>query len=302
METRDLIKKIRRLEIATRKAVQSQLAGGYHSVFKGRGMVVSDVRPYQMGDDWRAVDWNVTARTGELHIKQFVEERELVVMLLVDISASLDFGTQVQHKRELAAQLAALIGFSAIRNGDKVGLCLFSDSIELYLPPKKGRQHGLHLIRSILEHRAQAQGTRLDQALQFTARVLRGRAVVFVVSDFMTRAHADDAALDKKLRVAAVRHDLVAIEIGDRFEHELPDLGLLEVADLETGQRGLVDSSSPKVRRVYAEHQQQRLAATRERFARLGIDHLRISTHDDAVAPLVRFFAQRQRRRGRVKA
>ncbi len=304
METRELIKKIRRLEIATRRAVHSQLAGGYHSVFKGRGMVVNDVRPYQRGDDWRAVDWNVTARTGELHVKQFVEERELVVMLVVDLSASLRFATRNAPKRELAAQLAALIGFSAIRNRDKVGLCLYTDRVEAYLPPKKGRSHGLHVVREILGRQPEGHGTRLDLALEFVARVVRGSTVVFVVSDFMHR-NVDDAdptllddKVEKALRIAAHRHDLVALEVSDPFEQQLPDVGLLEVRDLESDARTLVDTSSATVRERYAQTQAARLAATAARFKRLGIDHLRIATDADPVKPLVSFFASR-RRRGR---
>lgn len=302
MKTRDLIRKIRRLEIATRRAVHSQLAGGYHSVFKGRGMVVSDVRPYHIGDDWRAVDWNVTARTGSLHIKEFVEERELVVMLVVDLSASLSFATHTMFKRELAAQLAALIGFSAIRNQDKVGLCLFTDRVEVFLPPKKGRHHGLRVIGEILDRTPQGQSTRLDVALEFVARVVRHGTAVFVVSDFLHRGNHEMSAeeLDKKLeralRIAAVRHDLVAIEINDPFEEELPNVGLLETRDLESGAMVTVDTASSRVREQYALAQQQRFATSAARFARLGIDHLRIRTDQDPVGPLVSFFASRRKR------
>ena len=296
MNTRELIKTIRQLEIATRRAVRTQLAGGYHSVFKGRGMVVSDLRPYQSGDDWRAVNWNVTARTGELHVKEFVEERELVVMLLVDVSASQGFASQGQLKRELAAKIAALIGFSAIRNRDKVGLCLYSDHVELYLPPKKGRPHGLHLIREVLGHQAKQPGTRLDLALHFLARVVRGQAVVFVVSDFMDPPD-EQVALERALRVAAKRHDLVTLEISDPFERELPKAGLLELRDVESGRHRLVDTDSDLLRQAYASQQARRLQDTRERLTRLGIDHLFISTDADPVPPLVSFFARRQRRR-----
>jgi len=294
MNARELIKKVRRLDIATRRAVQSQLAGSYHSVFKGRGMAFADVRPYQIGDDWRAVDWNVTARTGTLHVKQFVEERELVVLLLVDVSASLSFATRTMAKRELAAQLAALIGFSAIRNRDKVGLLLFTDRIESYLPAKQGRSHGLRVVREILGHQPQGRGTRLDLALEFAARVVRHGTALFVVSDFLIGG--DDARLERGLRVAAVRHDLVALEVVDRFENALPDIGLLEVRDLESGATALVDTSSRRGRDRYAELQEQRRQTNAARFARLGIDHLRIRTDQDPVGPLVSFFAARRRR------
>jgi len=302
MNTRDLIRKIRRLEIATRKAVHTQLAGGYHSVFKGQGMVVSDVRPYQLGDDWRAVDWNVTARTGSLHVKQFVEERELVVMLVVDLSASLGFATSGPPKRELAAQLAALIGFSAIRNRDKVGLLLFSDRIEAYLPPKQGQRHGLRVVREILGRTPAGKGTRPDIALEFLARVVRHGTAVFVVSDFLMTAQGEesaadiDARLEKTLRIAAVRHDLVALEVYDRFEEALPDVGLLEARDLETGAVSLVDTSSASLRERYAETQRARRESIAARFARLGVDHLRIRTDEDPVGPLVSFFKGRQQR------
>lgn len=307
MDTRELIKKIRRLEIATRRAVHTQLAGGYHSVFKGRGMVVSDVRPYHLGDDWRAVDWNVTARTGELHVKEFMEERELVVVLVVDLSASLRFATRQAAKRELAAQLAALIGFSAIRNRDKVGLLLFTDRVEAYLPPKKGRQHGLHVIREILGRAPEGQGTRLDIALEFVARVVRHGSVVFVVSDFLAGhdgllpALEVDARVERALRIAAARHDLVALQVGDPFEQGLPDVGLLRARDLESGRDVLVDTSSERVRQRYAEVQAARQGALDSRLARLGIDHLRIRTDEDPVAPLVAFFAAR-RHGGRARA
>jgi uncharacterized protein (DUF58 family) len=298
MNARDLIKKVRRLDIATRRAVQSQLAGSYHSAFKGRGMAFADVRPYQIGDDWRAVDWNVTARSGTLHVKQFVEERELVVLLLVDLSGSLNFSTRAMQKRELAAQLAALIGFSAIRNRDKVGLLLFSDRIESYLPPKQGRSHGLRVVREILGHQAQGRGTRLDVALEFAARVVRHGTALFVVSDFLT--DGNDARLERGLRVAAVRHDLVALEVVDRFEDALPDVGLLEVRDLESGATALVDTHSQYGRDQYAEYQALRRHEVAARFARLGIDHLRIRTDEDPVGPLVSFFAARRRRAARA--
>lgn len=301
MDTRELIKTIRQLEITTRKAVRSLLAGGYHSVFKGRGMVVSDLRPYQSGDDWRAVNWNVTARTGELYVKEFVEERELVVMLLVDISASQNFASRGLSKRELAAKLAALIGFSAIRNRDKVGLCLYSDEVEFYLPPKKGRPHGLHLIREVLGYQAKSKGSRLDKALQFVSRVVHGHAVVFVVSDFLDPPDQHQA-LERALRVAAIRHDLVAIEVSDPFERELPQAGLLELYDIEDGRMITLDSDDATLRQAYAEQQAQRLEQTREGLARLGIDHLFISTDADPVVPLVQFFARRKGRAGRGAA
>ena len=301
MDTRELLKTIRQLEIATRRAVRSQLAGGYHSVFKGRGMVVSDLRPYQTGDDWRAVNWNVTARTGELYVKEFVEERELIVMLLVDISASLDFASRGLSKRELAAKLAALIAFSAIRNRDKVGLCLFSDEVELYLPPKKGRPHGLRIIREVLGHQAKSHGSRLDKALQYVARVVHGHTVAFVVSDFL-HPPQHEQSLDRALRVAAIRHDLVAIEVSDPFERILPKAGLLQLRDVETGRMITLDSDDAMLRQSYAAQQQQRLDRTRERLTRLGIDHLFVSTDADPVVPLVQFFARRQQRRGRGAA
>jgi uncharacterized protein (DUF58 family) len=307
METHDLIRKVRRLEIATRRAVRTQLAGGYQSVFKGRGMVVQDVRPYQIGDDWRAVDWNVTARTGDLYVKEFVEERELVVMLVVDVSASLGFATRSMPKRELAAQLAALIGFSAIRNGDKVGLCLFSDRIERYVPPRKGRGHGLRVIGEILGYQAKGKGTRLDLALEYVARVVRHGTAVFVVSDFMQYGDSelDQSSIEQRseraLRIAAVRNDLVALEVFDPFEDELPQVGLLDVRDAETGLLATVDTGSSLVRQRFQQRQLARRQLVAQRFSRLGVDHLRIASNEDAVGPLASFFAARKQkaRRGR---
>jgi uncharacterized protein (DUF58 family) len=289
---KDLLRTVRRIELSTRRAVNADLAGRYHSVFKGQGMAFSEVRPYAPGDDVRHVDWNVSARHREqgLFVKQFVEERELTVMLLVDLSGSGEFGSRGKVKRHLVAEVAAMVAFSAIKNNDRVGLLLFTDQVELFLPPRKGRQHVLRVIREIVEARPRGRRTSLREALAFLNRVQKRRAVCFLVSDFL------DDGFEPPLRVALARHDLVAVRVRDPAEAELPDLGLVELVDAETGECALVDSASPAVRAAYRAARARAHAAAARRLRQLGCDAVELSTDRDFVAPLIAFFNARSAR------
>ncbi|MCB9733004.1 MAG: DUF58 domain-containing protein [Deltaproteobacteria bacterium] len=289
---RELLKKIRKIEIVTTKKVNDQLAGAYHSVFKGRGMSFDEVRPYQPGDEIRFIDWNVSARSTEVFVKRFVEERELTVMLLVDVSASLAFGTNAQEKREVAAELAALLAFSAVKNGDRVGLVLFSDEVEHYVPPKKGRKHVLRLISEILSYQAKGRGTSVSEALTYLQRVASRKTIAFLLSDFQT----PPSAFDKPLRIVARRHDLVPILIRDAMEAELPRLGLVLVEDLETGGTTWLDTSSKSVRRAYAERAQRERQALVQGFRRLKLDHIQVETGGSYFGAIRQFFELRARR------
>ncbi len=295
METaRDILKKIRRLELKTRGMVEAAFAGQYRSVFKGRGMNFEDVREYQPGDDVRTIDWNVTARFGEQHgdayVKRFTEERELTVMLVVDVSASGDFGSVHLSKRELAAEVACMFAFSAIRNNDKVGLILFSDDVEIYIAPKKGRAHTLRLIREILFFEPKGRGTEVGGALGYLNRVLHRRSVVFLISDFQ----APD--FSRQLSVTSRRHDLIAIPIVDPREEELPDVGLVTLEDAETGEQIEFNTSDPRARRAYIAAAEQSTAERLRDFRRKGIDAISLQTDQDYVPALRAFFRNRERR------
>ena len=290
MLPKELAKKIRFIQIYTSKAVNDVLAGEYHSVFKGRGMEFDEVREYAPGDDIRTIDWNVTARTGHPYVKRYVEERELTVLFVVDLSASGSFGTKRQLKNEVAAELCALLAFSAIKNNDKVGLIVFTDEIELYIPPKKGVSHVLRVIRDLLNFEPRRSRTDITQALDFMGRVTPRRAVVFLVSDFQAEGY------QKRLRIAARRHDLIAVSLKDPRESALPAAGLIELEDAETGERTVVDSSSAGVRRRYealARERDDNLAAS---FRSMAIDHIPVVTGEDYVRDLVKFFRLRERR------
>lgn len=289
MDTAELIKKVRKVEIKTRGLSRHLFTGGYHSAFKGRGMSFSEVRQYQFGDDVRNIDWNVTARTGEPHIKIFEEERELTVMLLVDVSRSAFFGSARPTKREFLTELCAVLAFSALENNDKVGLLFFSDRPELFLAPQKGRQHALRIIRELLNFEPSGQKTDLARALQFTRNVLKKRSVCFLLSDFL----ADDYG--KALRVLSRRHDCVGLHCWDARERSLPDLGLLNVADAETGQSSWVDTTDPDWRRRYTARFLENLAAARYNFQQAGADFLSLPTHEPYIQPLLHFFEQRTR-------
>lgn len=291
MLTKDLIANIRRIEIRTRKIVDELTAGAYHSVFKGKGMEFEEVREYLPGDDVRAIDWNVTARMGHPYIKKFVEERELTVLLAVDISASGDFGSTGRSKNEQAAELAALLAFSAIRNNDRVGLLLFSSDCELYVPPRKGRRHVLRLVRELLAHDRRESGTDIGAALETVMRVMPRRAVVFLISDML------DDAFEQPLRVAGRKHDLVSVRILDRRELMLPKTTFLCVEDAENGDIGVVNGRSVKVRNAFNVEASGLRRRQSDMFRRGGQDLIDIECGQDYVKPLMNFFRQREKRR-----
>jgi uncharacterized protein (DUF58 family) len=290
---REVLKKVRQIEIRTNREVTDVLGGQYHSVFKGHGMEFEEVREYLPGDEVRSIDWNVTARFGHPYIKKFKEERELTVMLIVDVSASGQFGSVRQTKNELAAELAAVLAFSAIRNNDKVGLIMFTDQIEKYLPPKKGRGHVLRVIREILAFKPKGRGTNLKAALEYLNHVQSRRAVTFVLSDFQVQ---DEEAVRKKLRVASKRHDVVALSLRDPREEELPAVGLVELRDAETDERVLLDTFDRNVREQFAAKSRQRLEALRHMLRSASVDHVEIRCETDYMLPLIKFFKMRERR------
>lgn len=287
--------RIRQIEIRTRRLVNTLFSGDYKSSFKGRGIEFLDVREYLPGDDVRTIDWRVTARFGRPYVKKFAEERELVVILLVDASGSDRFGTRRLLKLDQAAQVAATLAFSAIRNNDKVGLVFFTDTIEKYVPPRKGRSHVLRLIRDILYFEPERRGTDPAQALEFLMHVLKRRAIVFFISDFIGSAFAP-AVLKKPLGIAARKHDLVVVTVNDPAEDELPRLGLVELEDAETGELALVDTNDPRLRERFASLRSAARAEQRQLLHQLGIDHIPISTAEDFTGQLHRFFQQRARR------
>ncbi len=288
---REILKRVRELEIRTRHAVKDILAGQYSSVFKGRGIEFEEVREYEPGDDVRTIDWNVTARFGRPYVKRFVEERELTVVLALDGSASGRFGTGGAWKSERAAEAAAILAAAAIRNNDKVGLLVFTDRVEKYLAPKKGRSHVLRVIREALFFKPKGRRTRIASALEHVSNVQRRRAVVFLISDFL------DAGYGDLLAVVGRRHDLVAVTVTDPREIELPRAGLVELEDAETGERRLVDTSSARVRRAYAEAQKERLAGRTKLLRRAGVDEIAMRADQPVVGALLKFFRMREGRR-----
>ncbi len=290
MLPKELIQRIRKIEISTRRVVNDTLSGQYHSVFKGRGMAFDEVRQYQPGDDIRAIDWNVTARMNDPYVKVFTEERELTVLLLVDLSASNDFGTADKTKGEQAAELAALLAFSAVSNNDRVGLLLFTDRVELFVPPKKGRKHVLRVITDVLTYKPKGRGTKLGVGLEYLNKIAKRRAVVFLVSDFI----ADD--FEKPLRIAARRHDLIAVSLRDKLERQVPPLGIALVEDPETGERMHVDLSDPWVRQTFREEVARRNEARQKLFSKLDMDQVEVTVGDEYVKPLVAFFRARAKR------
>jgi uncharacterized protein (DUF58 family) len=299
LKAKEILKKVRQIEIRTSRLVENTMGGEYHSVFKGRGMDFDEVREYVPGDEVRTIDWNVTARSGRPFIKKFTEERELTILLLVDVSASGNFGSTSQSKREMAAELASVLAFSAIRNSDKVGLILFSDQVEQYIPPKKGRRHVLRVVREILYFDPKHRGTDIVQALDFANRVTQRRAITFLVSDFQTTGDPAKAmaALQRAIRLTRMRHDLVAMHIQDRREQELPDVGLLAIEDAETGEMLELQTSNPKVRARFAELSQRNVEALRRMLAAESVDSLELETGESYVPPLMHFFKTRERRR-----
>ncbi len=295
METKELLKKVQHIQIKASHLVNDVLAGEYSSVFKGRGMEFDEVRQYVPGDDVRTIDWNVTARTGVPHIKSFVEERELTLMLLVDLSPSSQFGTVTQLKSEVAAEICALLAFSAIRNNDKVGLILFTDQIEKYVPPKKGKKHVLRVIRELLQVEPQGTKTDIGEALEFLMRVQKRRSVCFLLSDFIQ----DRQKFEKPLKLANRRHDLVSLSISDPREVRLPPLGLLELEDIETGERLIVDSSSMTVRQGYEKAGKSSRDALSDLFRRLDVDQIHVETDQGYVDSILKYFRQREKKLSR---
>lgn len=287
MDTRELLRKVRKIEIKTKGLSKHLFSGEYHSAFKGRGMSFSEVREYQYGDDVRNIDWNVTARTGDPHIKIYEEERELTLMLLVDVSASCGFGTIDQFKNEVITEICAVLAFSATQNNDKVGLMLFSDDVELYIPPKKGRSHILRIIRELIYFEPKGKTTNLVPALRYLNNVIKKRSIAFVLSDFIA------AGYDEALRIAAKRHDVIGFMLYDRHEKELPDAGLLSVSDRESGESMLIDTSSPRLREVYAQQFQQRLQYFRQTFARSNADAMHLQSDASYINALHQFFKKR---------
>ena len=289
METSEILKKVRRIEIKTRGLSSNIFAGEYHSAFKGRGMTFSEVREYQYGDDIRDIEWNVTARFGKPYIKVFEEERELTVMLLVDVSGSLDFGSVKQFKRDMVTEIAATLAFSAIQNNDKIGVIFFSDKIEKFIPPKKGRKHILYIIRELLEYKPESQQTNIAYALEYLTRALKRRCIAFMLSDFI-----DQHSFLQPLSIASHKHDVVAIQVYDKRVAELPDVGLLKVHDAETGQERIIDTSSRAVREAQAKWWKQQTMRLKDTFSRSKVDAVSVRTDQDYVSVLRSLFANRK--------
>lgn len=299
MIPREILKKIRQIELRTNRLVTESLAGQYHSVFKGQGMNFEEVREYQPGDEVRSIDWNVTARMNHPFVKKFVEERELTLMLVVDVSGSGLFGSRQQSKRELAAEIASVLAFSAIRNNDKVGLLLFTDEVEKYIPPRKGRKHVLRVIREVLFYEPERRGTDLERALESLLRVTPHRAIAVIISDFMgaTDENAEAARVPRILRQANRRHDVVAVRIADRFEYELPALGRLVLQDAETGEVVEIDTGSETRRLEFKARQDRAQQALTKLFRAAGIDAIELRTDQPYGVELSRFFETREKRR-----
>lgn len=287
METSELLRKVRKIEIKTKGLSKHLFSGEYHSAFKGRGMSFSEVRDYQYGDDVRNIDWNVTARTGDPHVKIFEEERELTVMLLIDMSRSSFFGTVNQLKNEVMTEICAVLAFSAINNNDKVGVAFFSDKVEKYIPPKKGRQHILRIIRELIDFEPQGHGTDIGKMLEYFTNIVKKRSICFLLSDFLTKGY------ELPLRIAARRHDVIGLNIIDPREEELPNVGLIRARDAESGEMRWIDTSSRRLRGRYAAWHQDHLAYFRTTFKKVGADIVNIRTNESYVNALLKFFQQR---------
>lgn len=288
METAELLKKVRKIEIKARWLSANVFAGQYHSAFKGRGMAFSEVREYQYGDDVRDIDWNVTARFHRPYVKVFEEERELTVMLLIDVSGSLDFGTKRQMKRDMVTEIAATIAFSAIQNNDKIGVVFFSDHIEKYIPPKKGRKHILYIIRELLDFKPESKRTDIKQALEFLTSVAKRRCTAFVLSDFYVQQD-----FLQTIQICNRKHDVVAVQVYDQRARELPDIGLMRVVDAETGFEQYIDTSSKRLRQAHQHYWMNRQQQLRETMNKSNVDMISIATNDDFVKHLLMLFKQR---------
>lgn len=287
MEATELLKKVRKIEIKTRGLSRHIFAGEYHSAFKGRGIAFSEVREYQYGDDIRSIDWNVTARFNHPYVKVFEEERELTVMLLIDVSASGNFGTRVSFKRDIMTEVAAVLSFSAISNNDKIGVIFFSDKVEKFIPPQKGRKHILRIIRELLDIRAESHKTNLDVPLRFLTNAIKKRCTAFIISDFIA------PGFEEALRIASNKHDIVAVKVFDQFEASIPDIGFIKVADAETGNEKWIDTSLASVRKSYAEWWNSHLQDIRTIFRKCSVDSAFLNTGEDYVKPLIKLFESR---------
>ncbi len=291
MIPKEILKKVNLIEIQTRNIVNSLFAGEYHSAFKGQGMEFAEVREYQQGDDVRSIDWNVTARIGQSYIKIYDEERELTVLLVVDASASGAFGSALQMKGEIGVEISALLAFSAIKNNDRVGLLIFTDEVEVFIPPKKGRKHVLRVIRELLYFQPRSKGTSIAQTLQYLNRVMHRRSVVFLISDFF------DFDYEQALQMIRRRHDLIAVNLVDPRERNLPDVGFITLQDAESGQQVVVDTHQVSVRELFALKQSAEEERQGQMFRKLGIDEIRVNTSESYVEPLVHFFRTRMQHR-----
>jgi len=290
MLPKEILENVRRLEIGTKGLVNEIFSGEYHTVFKGRGMEFSEVREYVPGDDIRLIDWNVSARTGSPFVKVFSEERELSMMLVVDMSRSGTFGTSYRMKDEVAIEICALLAFSAMKNNDKVGLLIFTDKVEKFIPPRKGRQHVLRVLREIVYHEPENTSTNMKSAFEYLLRVIRRNSVVFVLSDFM------DDGYQKSLRVLSSKHDVIAIKVTDKLEMQLPDAGLISLVDAETGENVVVDTSDEKIRNSYSAMRRAQQEGLEKMFKKINLDHITIKTGESYVEPLYKFFRVRAKR------
>lgn len=293
MDTVELLKKVRRIEIKTRGLSNQIFSGEYHSAFKGRGMAFSEVREYQPGDDIRTIDWNVTARFNEPFVKVFEEERELTVMLVVDVSASKDFGTSKQFKKDLVTELCAVLSFSAIQNNDKIGLIFFSDRIEKFIPPKKGKSHTLRIIRELIEFEPQSKGTNISEGLRYLTNAIKKRSIAFLVSDFIDN---HPSAFESALKIANGKHDVVALRIFDERERSMPDIGMVHLQDAESGAMVWVDTTTPTVRNHYRLWWEQYEAGLTSVFTKSGVDVVKLSTGQSYITPLRSFFKSREQK------
>ena len=292
MDALELFKQVRKIDIKTRGLSSNIFAGQYHSAFKGRGMAFSEVREYQVGDDVRDIDWNVTARFRRPFVKVFEEERELTVMLLIDVSGSLDFGTTERTKREMATEMAAILAFSAIQNNDKIGVIFFSDRIEKYIPPKKGRKHILYIIHEMLDFKPESKRTNVAAAIEYLTRVMKRRCIAFVVSDFYA-----ENSFQKELQIANSKHDVVAIQVYDQRAKTLPNVGLMKVKDAETGHEMFIDTASAKLRRAHTEYWLEKMNTLKTTFAQSNVDWVSVATNEDYVKAMMLLFMQRGQNR-----
>lgn len=287
MEAVDLLKKVRRIEIKTRGLTRHIFAGEYHSAFKGRGIAFSEVREYQYGDDIRSIDWNVTARFNHPYVKIYEEERELTVMLLIDVSGSGNFGTNGSFKRDIMTEVAAVLSFSAIYNNDKIGVIFFTDIVEKFIPPQKGRKHILRIIRELLDFKPKSSKTNLGEPLRFLTNAIKKRCTAFIISDFIA------PEFEEALKIAANKHDVVALKVSDSLEKNLPDVGLLKVVDSENGAEKWIDTSSKHLRKTYGDWWKGHIESVKNRFKRCGVDFAELSTGEDYVKPLIKLFESR---------